>query len=50
MFSIKSVAVGESHCIFLLEDGSLWGVGSNEFGQLGFPFDSKHPSKFDEMR
>ena len=29
--------MGESHCIFLMGDGTLWGVGSNEYGQLGFP-------------
>jgi alpha-tubulin suppressor-like RCC1 family protein len=29
---IKKVAVGESHCLFLLGDGSIWGVGSNEYG------------------
>jgi hypothetical protein len=33
-----------------LEDGSIWGVGSNEYGQLGFPFDKKHPTTVDEMK
>lgn len=34
---VKKIAVGESHCIMLMGNGSLWGVGSNEFGQLGIP-------------
>ena len=34
---VKKVALGESHCIILVGDGTLWGVGSNEFGQLGLP-------------
>ncbi len=29
------LAAGEDHLIFLREDGSLWGVGSDQFGQLG---------------
>lgn len=38
---VKQVGLGESHCVLLLGDGTLWGVGSNEFGQLGFPNDPK---------
>ena len=34
---VKSVAVGESHCFFLMGDASLWGVGSNQNCQLGLP-------------
>ena len=51
MFTVKQVGLGESHCIFLLGDGSLWGVGSNEYGQLGFPVDSKsHDNNIEEIR
>lgn len=33
--NIASIAVGESHTLFLKENGSLFGVGSNDFGQRG---------------
>jgi alpha-tubulin suppressor-like RCC1 family protein len=36
---VKTVAIGESHCFFVMGDGSLWGVGSNEQSQLGLPPD-----------
>jgi len=32
---VRSAGAGLSHTIFLTDDGSLWGVGSNQFGQLG---------------
>jgi len=51
MFTVKQVALGESHCIFLLGDGSLWGVGSNEYGQLGFSVEYKsHDTNIEEIR
>lgn len=32
---IKAVACGESHTIFVVNDGSLWSCGCNDHGQLG---------------
>ena len=32
---IKSVCCGANHTIMLKNDGTLWGCGHNEFGQLG---------------
>jgi alpha-tubulin suppressor-like RCC1 family protein len=29
MRSVKQVSLGEHHCIMLIGDGTLWGVGSN---------------------
>jgi alpha-tubulin suppressor-like RCC1 family protein len=31
------VACGIEHSVFLRKDGTIWGCGSNSFGQLGFP-------------
>ncbi len=33
--AVVSVSVGESHCLFVMADRSLWGMGDNHFGQLG---------------
>ena len=33
--NVKSVAVGNSHTLFLKDDGTLWGVGYNSYGELG---------------
>lgn len=30
------VAVGQDHSLFLMENGGVWGCGSNAVGQLGF--------------
>ena len=32
---IKQIACGHSHMFILKTDGSIWGCGKNEFGQLG---------------
>lgn len=32
---VKLIAVGAFHNLALLEDGSLWVWGNNEYGQLG---------------
>ncbi|KAL8838534.1 MAG: hypothetical protein Q9170_002114 [Blastenia crenularia] len=32
---IEDVAVGDEHIVVLTTDGELWGLGSNEYGQLG---------------
>jgi alpha-tubulin suppressor-like RCC1 family protein len=34
-FSATAVAAGYSHSLFIKSDGSLWGMGRNDFGQLG---------------
>ena len=31
----KAIAAGETHCILLKQDGSVWGTGRNYHGQLG---------------
>lgn len=49
MNTIKKVAMGESHCVFLMADGSLWGIGTNEYGQLGLPFDPKNPEPINQI-
>lgn len=36
---VREVAVGEAHCLMLMGDHSVYGVGSNEFGQLGLQKD-----------
>merc|ERR1712127_1157999 len=38
--SVKSIAAGESHGLFLTGNGELWGTGANFDGQLG---DSNSP-------
>ncbi|KAL8753282.1 MAG: hypothetical protein Q9184_005470 [Pyrenodesmia sp. 2 TL-2023] len=32
---IQDVAVGDEHIVVLTKDGLVWGLGSNEYGQLG---------------
>jgi ribosomal protein L27 len=32
---VKAVSAGWEHTVFLKEDGSLWGMGANQYGQLG---------------
>jgi alpha-tubulin suppressor-like RCC1 family protein len=34
-YTIKSVSVGGGHTIILMTNGTVWGCGYNEFGQLG---------------
>ncbi|XP_075588691.1 RCC1 and BTB domain-containing protein 2 [Dermatophagoides farinae] len=36
---IKNIATGENHSLFLVENGQLWGCGSNCDGQLGLGID-----------
>ncbi len=33
--SVAEIASGSAHTMFIRGDGSLWGVGSNSYGQLG---------------
>jgi hypothetical protein len=37
---ITDIAVGEFHRLFIKNDGSLWGMGYNLYGQLGLGFKS----------
>ncbi|KAI4172307.1 MAG: hypothetical protein LQ346_008624 [Caloplaca aetnensis] len=32
---VQDVAVGDEHIVLLATDGRVWGLGSNEYGQLG---------------
>ncbi len=32
---VETAAAGANHVLFIKEDGSLWGFGSNNFGELG---------------
>ncbi|KAL8692663.1 MAG: hypothetical protein Q9218_002363 [Villophora microphyllina] len=38
---IRDVAVGEEHVAILTIDGEVWGLGSNEYGQLGLGKETK---------
>ncbi|MEK9985499.1 MAG: RCC1 domain-containing protein, partial [Opitutae bacterium] len=31
----QTIAAGYSHSLFIKSDGSLWGMGNNEYGQIG---------------
>jgi hypothetical protein len=33
--NVVSVAAGADHSLFIMSDGSLWGMGRNDAGQLG---------------
>lgn len=41
---IVKIACGKSHSLALLQNGQLWGCGSNEFGQLGHKVGEKKKS------
>ena len=34
-YRVRKVAVGESHALFLIDDGRAFGMGTNTYGQLG---------------
>lgn len=34
---IKRIAIGKEHLLILFNDGNLYGIGKNNFGQLGKP-------------
>jgi len=40
--AVLSAAVGKSHTIFLLEDGTVYAVGSNKVGQCGINSSTEH--------
>ncbi|ODN02865.1 putative E3 ubiquitin-protein ligase HERC4 [Orchesella cincta] len=46
---IKSVACGESHTVFILEDGTLWSCGCNDHGQLGHDKCRTRPEQVEEF-
>ena len=33
---VINIAAGLSHCLFVKSDGSLWAMGENNYGQLGY--------------
>jgi alpha-tubulin suppressor-like RCC1 family protein len=33
--NVTAIAAGGAHSLFLKRDGSLWAMGSNQYGQLG---------------
>jgi alpha-tubulin suppressor-like RCC1 family protein len=37
--NVTAIAAGSAHSLFLKSDGSLWGMGLNFFGQLGYGTD-----------
>lgn len=39
---VVHVSAGMNHSLFVTDDGVLWGMGSNSYGQLGLPFLSGH--------
>ena len=34
-FGVREVASGGGHTMYLMWDGTVWGVGNNNYGQLG---------------
>ena len=41
---VEKVISGVHHSLFIKSDGSLWGVGQNEYGQLGINTKPKYQS------
>jgi alpha-tubulin suppressor-like RCC1 family protein len=41
--NVTATAAGNSHSLFLKNDGSLWGMGWNMYGQLGAAFPTRTP-------
>ncbi len=41
--NVTAIAAGSSHSLFLKNDGSLWGMGWNMYGQLGDAFPTRTP-------
>ncbi|OXA56991.1 putative E3 ubiquitin-protein ligase HERC4 [Folsomia candida] len=46
---VKSISCGESHTIFLLDNGTLWSCGSNDHGQLGHDKGRTRPEKVEGL-
>ena len=42
---VKQIACGQNHTIILKNDGSLWGCGHNDYGQLGLGTDASTSNK-----
>jgi alpha-tubulin suppressor-like RCC1 family protein len=48
MAQVKHAAAGVNNSMVVKEDGTLWGIGSNSYGQLGIGKDANtHPSSAD---
>jgi len=48
-FKVKKIAFGEKHSIIMTKSGKIYGVGDNEFYQLGHPYvcgDKDHPHRW----
>ena len=43
--NVEDVEVGYEHSLVLKTDGSVWGFGSNEYGQIGMGYDIKDTNK-----
>jgi alpha-tubulin suppressor-like RCC1 family protein len=35
LVTVTNIAAGDGHGLFIKSDGSLWGMGDNQYGQLG---------------
>ena len=44
--SIRSIACGRNHTLFLLSDGTVYSCGMNDSGQLGRDNKRSRPSKY----
>jgi alpha-tubulin suppressor-like RCC1 family protein len=47
--SVSQVSVGERHTMVVKSDGTVWGVGSNEYGQLGLGTNVQNFSIFQQV-
>ena len=46
---IKKIICGKSHCLLLFNNNNLYGFGSNEYGQLGLPIETKICNKITKI-
>ncbi len=46
---VKQAACGVNHSLFLLEDGSVYSCGNNDFEQLGHGGPRKKPEKVEDL-
>lgn len=47
--SVRTIACGENHTMFLLDDGRVYSCGSNDLGQLGHTKSRKKPELIDGL-
>ncbi|MFA6972644.1 MAG: hypothetical protein WC208_14775 [Gallionella sp.] len=48
-YPVLSIASSDANILFLLQDGSVWGIGTNREGQLGVGDNTKHIPKAVKM-